>query len=296
MGRVTAVWLQKSRLGKMKIIILLLTLSPLVFAYSPKSRVYEDSSPYKCYEKDTAPVDTGVIFDDGYCTDIHGNKFPENSNTTSCCECLYYTCVYVDTFRDQKLFKWNVSVSDHCCLHCDDVVYKADTVIDTIHYEDECRTTETTVCRIIPGYQKAVVEHEFKYRNCCNDEEGLFAVKTTKLEPKSCSQRVCYYRDALLFSTWISSKVLSGCDCCVVDGQLVSDGHSWVQDGKVYECCRGDIVMKLKNALPSATSNTTTKPTTTSTTTTSNPTTTKTQATIIKDGVLISGGFTNNVG
>ena len=102
-----------------------------------------------------------------------------------------YTCVYVDTFRDQKLFKWNVSVSDLCCLHCDAVVYKADTVIDTIHYEDECRTTETTVCRIIPGYtldliekfnlidkipgyQKAVVEHEFKYRNCCNDEDGEY--------------------------------------------------------------------------------------------------------------------------
>ena len=62
-----------------------------------------------------------------------------------------YTCVYIDTYRDQKMFKWNVSVSDHCCLHCDDVVYKADTVIDTIQYEDECRTTETTVCRIIPG-------------------------------------------------------------------------------------------------------------------------------------------------
>ena len=99
--------------------------------------------------------------------------------------------MYVDTYRDQKLFKWNVSVSDHCCLHCDDVVYKADTVIDTIHYEDECRTTETTVCRIIPGYtldliekfnlinkmpgyQKAVVEHEFNYRNCCNDEDGEY--------------------------------------------------------------------------------------------------------------------------
>ena len=150
-----------------------------------------------------------------------------------------YTCVYVDTYRDQKLFQWNVSVSDHCCLHCDDVVYKADTVIDTIQYEDECKTTETTVCRTIPGYvhvkvfnnskilfkgyQKALVEYEFNYRNCCNDEDGkyffcfsklifsysgLSALETTKLEPKSCSQRFCYYKDALLSSTWISSKVL----------------------------------------------------------------------------------------
>ena len=81
---------------------------------------------------------------------------------------------------------------------------------------------------------------------------GLFALRTTKLEPKSCSQRMCDYKEALLFSTWISSKVsesgvckflffnsilfqvLSGCDCCVLDGQLMPDGHSWVQDGKVY--------------------------------------------------------------
>ena len=97
--------------------------------------------------------------------------------------------MYIDTYRDQKLFQWNVSVSDHCCLHCDDVVYKADTVIDTIQYEDDCKTTETTICRILPGYvylnvflinlkykmigyQKAVVEYEFNYRNCCNDEDG----------------------------------------------------------------------------------------------------------------------------
>jgi len=279
MGRVTAVWLQKSRLGKMKIIILLLTLSPLVFANMPKFRVYEETSPYKCYEKDTAPVDTGVIFDDGHCTDIHGNKFLENSNTTSCCECLYYTCVYVDTYRDQKLFQWNVSVSDHCCLHCDDIVYKADSIIDTIQHEDECKTIETTVCRTIPGYQKAVVEYEFNYRNCCNDEEGLSALETTKLEPKSCSQRLCYYKDALLSSTWISSKVLSGCDCCVVDGQLVSDGHSWVKDGKVYECCRGDIVIKLQDDLPATSTNTTTSTTASPTTTTTRTTPTKTSPT-----------------
>ena len=37
--------------------------------------------------------------------------------------------------------------------------------------------------------------------------KGLFAIQATKLEPKSCSQRVCYYKDTLLFTTWISSKV-----------------------------------------------------------------------------------------
>ena len=64
---------------------------------------------------------------------------------------LSYTCTYVGTYRDKNLYRWNVSVSDHCCLHCDGVVYKADTVIDTTQHEDECMTTKTTECRIIPG-------------------------------------------------------------------------------------------------------------------------------------------------
>ena len=64
---------------------------------------------------------------------------------------LSYTCTYVGTYRDKNLYRWNVSVSDHCCLHCDGVVYKADTVIDTTHHEDECKSSVSTVCRKIPG-------------------------------------------------------------------------------------------------------------------------------------------------
>ena len=36
------------------------------------------------------------------------------------------------------------------------------------------------------------------------------------------------------FTTFLFLKVLPGCDCCVVDGKLVPDGESWIQDGKVY--------------------------------------------------------------
>ena len=83
---------------------------------------------------------------------------------------------------------WNTSVSDHCCHHCDGVVYKADAVIDTIQHKDECQTIETSVCRTIPGllfnqllhktisylegFDKASEETEFSYKNCCNDETG----------------------------------------------------------------------------------------------------------------------------
>ena len=34
-------------------------------------------------------------------------------------------------------------MSDHCCLHCDGTVYKADTEIDTVVMEDECKTVQT---------------------------------------------------------------------------------------------------------------------------------------------------------
>ena len=83
--------------------------------------------------------------------------------------------------------------------------------------------------------------------------KGLSPLQTKKLESKSCSERICYYTNALQYSTWISSKVrkidyelyspslfqfypkvLPGCDCCVVDGKLVPDGESWIQGGKVY--------------------------------------------------------------
>ena len=46
---------------------------------------------------------------------------------------------------------WNVSVSDHCCQHCDGVVYKADSVIETVFHQDECETVESSICRILPG-------------------------------------------------------------------------------------------------------------------------------------------------
>ena len=46
---------------------------------------------------------------------------------------------------------WNISVSERCCQHCDGVIYKRDSVIETKHYEDECRTSKTSVCRVLPG-------------------------------------------------------------------------------------------------------------------------------------------------
>ena len=63
-----------------------------------------------------------------------------------------YTCTFIDQHIDDKFFMWNVSVSDHCCQHCDGVVYKADSVIETVLHQDKCETIETSICRMLPGF------------------------------------------------------------------------------------------------------------------------------------------------
>ena len=55
-----------------------------------------------------------------------------------------------------------MSISEHCCLHCDGTVYKADTVIETVVEKDECGTTKTSVCRKNDGgclnYQQTIIK------------------------------------------------------------------------------------------------------------------------------------------
>ena len=50
-------------------------------------RYPKEEAKFKCFETDAVPVYPEKIFD-GYCSDIHGNKYQENSTVTSCCECL----------------------------------------------------------------------------------------------------------------------------------------------------------------------------------------------------------------
>ena len=54
-------------------------------SYDP--RYPKEEAKFKCFETDAIPVYPDKIFD-GYCSDIHGNKYQENSTVTSCCECL----------------------------------------------------------------------------------------------------------------------------------------------------------------------------------------------------------------
>merc|ERR1719300_672451 len=70
----------------------------------------------------------------------------------------------------------------------------------------------------------------------------MLPIDTIKLEPSTCSNRTCEYSRSSQHSSWISTQVLPGCNCCVLDGELVSDGYSWEVDGVEYECCDGKIV------------------------------------------------------
>merc|ERR1719312_2472014 len=250
--------------------------------------------PYKCFEKDYPPVDTSATFYD-YCKDIHGNLYkptkPEDpAQQHSCCECLEYKCTY---FHNTKILYWKTSVSDHCCLACTNTTYKADTVIETIELDDKCKSIETQVCRKLPGHEKAKIESEFNYKACCNDNTGLEVLGTEVYQPSTCSQRTCFYEKYLPFSLWISKQILPGCDCCLrrdpKTGKeyLVADGTTWVVDGKVFECCRGDIVMKTETS----TSHSTTQSTTHSITHSSS---TRRPPPDDGDVVLITGGYNNN--
>ena len=62
--------------------------------------------------------------------------------------------------------------------------------------------------RFIQGHHKAKIETDFSYKACCNDaSQTLSVLNTTKLAAKTCSERVCFYSDALVHSTWISHQV-----------------------------------------------------------------------------------------
>ena len=51
----------------------------------------------------------------------------------------------------KKLYFWNTTVSENCCLSCNKTVYKHDSVISSSELEDKCQTTEKSICRILPG-------------------------------------------------------------------------------------------------------------------------------------------------
>ena len=95
--------------------------------------------------------------------------------------------------QGQDYIYWSTTVSDSCCLNCNNTVYKADTVINTVNLKDKCEAKETSVCRkrIRTKRNKAEIETEFSYGSCCADDVALQPLRTKALEPSTCSRRQC---------------------------------------------------------------------------------------------------------
>ena len=92
-------------------------------------------------------------------------------------------------------------------LSCDGKVYKSGEVISITEQDDDCLTVQTSVCKKLPGLETATIESDFKYKNCCNDDEGLSHLNISKLEPETCSERTCNYSKSWPFAIWMSTQV-----------------------------------------------------------------------------------------
>ena len=85
-----------------------------------------------------------------------------------------YECEEIATWEDVLKVRWVRSVTGECCQSCNGTVVPANTVISTTQLEDDCLSLQTEVCRVRPGLETAVIEQEFSYRNCCNDNNSKY--------------------------------------------------------------------------------------------------------------------------
>ena len=85
-----------------------------------------------------------------------------------------YKCEKIGYWGKQKKVGWMRSVSEQCCQTCNGTVVPTNTIISTTQLEDDCLTVQTEVCRLRPGMRNAVIELEFSYRNCCNDNSKYY--------------------------------------------------------------------------------------------------------------------------
>ena len=111
--------------------------------------------------------------------------------------------------QGQDYVYWSTTRSDSCCLHCNNTVYKADTVINTVTLNDTCETEKTSVCRrkIRSKRNQAKIETEFNYGSCCADDVALQPLRTKELEPSTCSVRKCIRNEFNPFAAWVTLPV-----------------------------------------------------------------------------------------
>jgi len=206
-----------------------------------------DQMKFQCFEKDDVPVDIDEVFEGGHCADKNGELYRIGNEEVSCCQCIRYECQQFGELMGETLLFWNTTVSESCCLTCNGTVVPENTKIDTELLDDDCKTIKTSFCRTFPSSNVAAIEYDFNYKNCCNDNSGyLHYINASVLEPSTCSERKCFFSEMLPHTVWKSNQIISGCDCCEVNGKLVPDGHTWDFNGDFYECCHGEIVKKME--------------------------------------------------
>ena len=71
-----------------------------------------------------------------------------------------------------NMVRWELSVSDQCCVTCNNTAVPVDTYIDTWELDNMCSTVKTQHCRRLPGAERPGIVTSIKNKHCCADSQG----------------------------------------------------------------------------------------------------------------------------
>jgi len=180
--------------------------------------------------------------DESYCQDEDGIFYKAGAQVSACCNCFTYTCYVGKDGRGGEYLRWLLtSISAECCQGCDGRVAPPDTVMERVTLQDTCSTLVTTECKYNPGWSTklGLVTTSYKPQGCCADQNELFPVGSSKLEPRTCSWKTC--REG---NVWTTRPQLKGkCGCCIFDNKLIADADIVsLEAGRQMKCCKGEMV------------------------------------------------------
>ena len=70
------------------------------------------------------------------------------------------------------MVKWQLTVSDQCCMTCNNTAVPIDTYIDTLELDNKCGTVKTQHCRKFPDAKRPEIVTKIKHKHCCADSQG----------------------------------------------------------------------------------------------------------------------------
>ena len=62
-----------------------------------------------------------------------------------------YTCNSQETIQKKKIYFWNKTISEKCCLDSEGNVFKAGNIMNKIQNMDKCQSLILSRCTILPG-------------------------------------------------------------------------------------------------------------------------------------------------